>query len=124
MARLGSATTPDFEALVRYLVEPFLDAPESLKIHFESLAGGDRIWIRLAFDENEDKGRVFGRGGRNIKAIRNVVMATAKLHDITANLNVYGEPTGESRERDGRPRSNGGQRPSRPPYRPPKRRQG
>lgn len=115
-------TTPDFEALVRYLVEPFLDAPESLKVHFESLSGGKRIWIRLAFDESEDKGRVFGRGGRNIKAIRNVVMATAKLHDITANLNVYGEPTGEGREQGRRPHS-GNQRSPRPAYSPPKRRQ-
>ncbi|WP_322743571.1 KH domain-containing protein [Vasconcelosia minhoensis] len=114
-------TTPDFEALVRYLVEPFLDAPESLKVHFESLSGGKRIWIRLAFDESEDKGRVFGRGGRNIKAIRNVVMATGKLHDITANLNVYGEPTGGSQERGGQPRSS--DRRSRPAYSPPKRRQ-
>lgn len=53
---------PDFEALVRFLVTPFLESPDALRLDFESLSGGQRLWIRVAFD-GEDKGRVFGRGG-------------------------------------------------------------
>ena len=97
----------DYEALARFLMSPFLDKPEALKFHSESLAGGKKLWLRAAFDEDEDKGRIFGRGGRNIKAIRKAVMAAGKLEDKTVNLNVFGEPQPE-REGGGRGRSSGG----------------
>ncbi|MCG8365455.1 MAG: KH domain-containing protein [Pseudanabaenales cyanobacterium] len=84
------STHPDFVGLVRFLVEPFLESPESLSIDCEFLSGRTRVWIRIAF-KGEDRGRVFGRGGRNIQAIRTVVVATAKLSGRTAHLDVYGE---------------------------------
>jgi len=103
----------DYEALARFLMEPFLDKPEALKFHVESLAGGKKLWLRAAFDEDEDKGRVFGRGGRNIKAVRQAIMAAGKLEEMTVNLNVFGEPQPEKAERSesdrgGRGRSSGG----------------
>lgn len=101
-------TTTDFEALARFLMGPFLDKPEELKFHVEKLAGGKRLWLRAAFNEEEDKGRVFGRGGRNIKAMRNVMMAAAKQSEITVNLNVFGEPEPDRSERSDR--SDGGDR--------------
>lgn len=103
----------DFEALARFLIEPFLDRPETLKFHAETLAGGKKLWLRAAFDENEDKGRVFGRGGRNIKAMRNVIGAAAELSGMIVNLSVFGEPEpersdqGERGDRDGGDRSGG-----------------
>ncbi|MBV8887090.1 MAG: KH domain-containing protein, partial [Chroococcidiopsidaceae cyanobacterium CP_BM_RX_35] len=48
-----------------------------------------RVWIRVAF-EGEDKGRVFGRGGRNIQAIRTVVAAAATAAGHSAYLDIYG----------------------------------
>lgn len=121
---------PDFEALVRFLVTPFLESPDALKLDFESLSAGQRLWIRVAFD-GEDKGRVFGRGGRNIQAIRKVLKATGELHNCSVHLDVYGESSqdsGDGSERSrsrsgrgggGRPRRGGGGRsgPSRPPRR-------
>ncbi|MGD1899244.1 MAG: KH domain-containing protein [Phormidesmis sp.] len=102
----------DYEALARFLMEPFLDKPEELKFHSESLAGGKKLWLRAAFNEDEDKGRVFGRGGRNIKAIRKAIMAAGKLQEKTVNLSVFGEPQSERSEgggdRGGRGRSSGG----------------
>ena len=96
-----SSTHPDFVGLVRFLVEPFLDSPTSLSIDCEFLSGGSRAWIRIAF-KGEDRGRVFGRGGRNIQAIRSVVTATAKLSGLTAHLDVYGEsPSDHAAERGG-----------------------
>ncbi|MEM8504145.1 MAG: KH domain-containing protein [Cyanobacteria bacterium P01_D01_bin.1] len=91
----------DYEALARYLMEPFLDKPEELKFHIESLSGGKKLWLRAAFNEEEDKGRVFGRGGRNIKAIRQTIMVAGKLDDMTVNLSVFGEPGPEKSERGG-----------------------
>ncbi|MEO0770697.1 MAG: KH domain-containing protein [Cyanobacteria bacterium J06649_4] len=112
----------DYEALARFLMAPFLDKPEALKFHSESLAGGTKLWLRAAFDEDEDKGRVFGRGGRNIKAIRRALMAAGKLGGMTVNLSVFGEPQPERAERGGGDRnrgrggrSRGGDR--RPPHR-------
>lgn len=91
----------DYEALARYLMEPFLDKPEELKFHIESLSGGKKLWLRAAFNEAEDKGRVFGRGGRNIKAIRQTIMVAGQLEDMTVNLSVFGEPGPEKSERGG-----------------------
>ena len=101
----ASQTTPqssaDYEALARFLMNPFLDQPDLLKFHSETLAGGKKLWLRAAFAEEEDKGRVFGRGGRNIKAVRAVLAAAASRSNMMVNLSVFGEPGPEQRsERD------------------------
>ncbi|MEL6937483.1 MAG: KH domain-containing protein [Cyanobacteria bacterium J06633_23] len=98
---------PDFEALVRFLVTPFLESPDALRLDFETLADGQRLWVRVAFD-GEDKGRVFGRGGRNIQAIRQVLKATGALHDCSVHLDVYGESSQDLGDSGDRPRSRGG----------------
>lgn len=120
----------NFEAIARFLMAPFLEQPEALKFHAETLAGGKKLWLRAAFGEDEDKGRVFGRGGRNINAIRTVLASAAQLSEMTVNLSVFGEPAPERSSRDsdssrssgrrpgGRPggaRGRGGEQNSRPP---------
>ncbi|MEM9090719.1 MAG: KH domain-containing protein [Cyanobacteria bacterium P01_F01_bin.53] len=107
-----TAPKTDFEALARFLMEPFLDKPEALKFHVETLAGGKKLWLRAAFDEAEDKGRIFGRGGRNINAMRTVITAAAKPADMRVNLSVFGEPEAERSDRGGRSggRPSGGSR--------------
>jgi predicted RNA-binding protein YlqC (UPF0109 family) len=94
--------TPDYERLVRYLVQPFLDSPKSLRIDCEVSPRTQRVLIRVAI-EGEDKGRVFGRGGRNIQAVRTVVQAVAQVAGQAAHLEVFGSQTGSSshREQDG-----------------------
>lgn len=92
----------DYEAIAHFLMAPFLDNPAALKFHVETLAGGKKLWLRAAFDETEDKGRIFGRGGRNINAIRTVVAAAAKLSEMTVNLSVFGEPEPERSDRSDR----------------------
>jgi len=52
-----------------------------------NLSKTKRAWVRVAF-ESEDKGRVFGRGGRNIEAIRTVIAAAAAGHSVY--LDIYG----------------------------------
>ncbi|MEB3337754.1 MAG: KH domain-containing protein [Leptolyngbyaceae bacterium] len=80
---------PDYVGLVRFLVEPFLESPESLRVDCEVAPNKPRVWVRLAF-EGTDKGRVFGRGGRNIQAIRTVLQAAAQSVGKIAHLDVYG----------------------------------
>ncbi len=80
--------SPDYVALVRFLIEPFLESPTSLSIDCEKSNANERVWIRLAF-EGADKGRVFGRGGRNIQAIRTVIQAAAQAAGQSAHLDIY-----------------------------------
>ena len=100
--------SPDYVALVRFLIEPFLESPTSLSIDCEKSNANERVWIRLAF-EGADKGRVFGRGGRNIQAIRTVIQAAAQAAGQSAHLDIYDSDSssGASR-RESPPRSNSG----------------
>ncbi|TVQ11649.1 MAG: KH domain-containing protein [Leptolyngbya sp. DLM2.Bin27] len=84
----------DFSALVRFLVEPFLDSPETLRIDCEENSVQAKVWIRIAF-KGDERGKVFGRGGRNIQAIRTIVRATAALSGWSAYVDVYGTSESE-----------------------------
>jgi uncharacterized protein len=97
-------STPDYEKLVRFLIEPFLESPEALKLDCEISPNKPRIWIRLAFD-GEDKGRVFGRGGRNIQSIRTVLGAVGKLAGQMVHLEVYGTAPSHSDDKESSGRS-------------------
>ncbi len=91
---LPSPANADYAALVKFLVEPFLASPDSLRLDTEMSPRG-RVLLRLAI-EGEDKGKVFGRGGRNLQAIRSVVEVSAQLANQMVHLEVYGH----SPERD------------------------
>lgn len=89
---LGSAAKlnpPNYGELVKFLIEPFLEIPESLKVDCEISQSKAKVWVRLAF-EGSDKGRVFGRGGRNIQAIRTVLETAASAAGYSAYLDIYG----------------------------------
>jgi predicted RNA-binding protein YlqC (UPF0109 family) len=94
-------TSPDYAGLVRFLIEPLLEFPEALSIHCESANRSTRVWIRVAFEET-DRGRVWGRGGRNIQAIRTLLDAAAKGAGQLVYLDIYGsaEPQQHSEEGD------------------------
>ncbi len=79
----------DYAKLVQFLLQPFLESPDSLSVDCEVSPSTARVWIRVAF-EGEDKGRVFGRGGRNIQAIKTVIAATATLAGHSVYLDIYG----------------------------------
>jgi uncharacterized protein len=106
-----SGSSLDYETLVRFLVEPFLDHPESLSVDCETQRSG-RVWIRLAFKES-DRGRVFGRGGRNIQAVRTVLKAAAATAHQVAHLDVHGiSPDDDQRPERRSPRPRGRSRSS------------
>lgn len=109
----------DYEKLVRFLMNPFLDSLEGLKTDVEQSSSHNSVWIRVAFSP-EDRGRMFGRGGRNIQAIRTVLQATANLYNQRIALDVYGESSSQSRSHSGDSSTDGesnrrrrGSRPSR-----------
>jgi uncharacterized protein len=88
-----SASSPDYVGLVKYLMQPFLESPDSLSVDCEMSHTHNRAWIRIAFD-SADKGKVFGRGGRNIQAIRTCVAAAAQLAGQSVYLDIYGSNGG------------------------------
>ncbi|MDM9583967.1 KH domain-containing protein [Nostoc sp. GT001] len=84
--------SPNYVELVRFLVQPFLESPETLSVDCEISQALNRVWVRIAF-ESTDKGKVFGRGGRNIQAIRTVIAAAAAAAGQSTYLDIYGSTT-------------------------------
>jgi predicted RNA-binding protein YlqC (UPF0109 family) len=69
----------DYTDLVSYIVRAIVSKPEDVKVAMVEGERTNRVEVSLA---NEDVGKVIGRGGRNIDAIRAVVRAAAlKNHD-------------------------------------------
>lgn len=95
-----NGTKPDYDGLVRFLIEPLLESPELLTFDCESIPSTRRVWIRLAFEEN-DKGRIYGRGGRNIQAVKTVLETAATIAGDTLYLEIYDEQ-GRSKSRTSR----------------------
>jgi uncharacterized protein len=96
-----TARLPDYSALVRLLVEPLLDQPEVLKVDCETHPQKARVWVRVAI-EGADKGKVFGRGGRTIQAIRTVLTVAGQSVGQTVHLEVFGEREHRETHREGR----------------------
>lgn len=86
----GAVTSPDYVGLIRFLIEPFLDAPESLYINAETIKERKKVWLRVAFD-NSDRGKVFGRGGRNIQAIRTILNTAGAVNQESIFLDIYSD---------------------------------
>ncbi len=80
--------SPDYTGLVQFLVQPFLESPKSLSVDCEQSNQNRRVWIRMAF-KGIDKGQVYGRGGRNIQAIRRVLETAAAAAGQSLYLDIY-----------------------------------
>ena len=91
-------TSPDYVGLVSFLLEPFLEDPKTLSIDCEQVASTKKLWLRVAF-ESKDKGKVFGRGGRNIQAIRTVLKTAATNVNQSIYLDIYGNENLSSNEK-------------------------
>ena len=81
-------TSPDYVGLVKFLIEPFLEETEFLQVDCEYIASSNKVWLRVAFD-TADKGKVFGRGGRNIQAVNTVLETAAINAHQSLYLDVY-----------------------------------
>lgn len=95
----AESSSPDYFGLVKFLVQPFLESPDSLRLDCEQSNNNQRVWVRLAF-EGTDKGRVYGRGGRNIQAIRIVLETAAKTAGQSLHLDIYESPENSLKQRD------------------------
>ncbi|AFZ35103.1 hypothetical protein Sta7437_1536 [Stanieria cyanosphaera PCC 7437] len=110
--------SPDYIGLVQFLIQPFLDDPKSLSVDCEEISSKQKVWLRVAFDLN-DKGKVFGRGGRNIQAVRTILNTAATAVGQSIYLDVYSDqddkpnfnPLNRGQNRDRRPNNFKGKKP-------------
>jgi predicted RNA-binding protein YlqC (UPF0109 family) len=64
----------DYTDLVSYIVKAIVSRPDAVKVAMVEGERNTRIEVSL---DPEDVGKVIGRGGRNIDAIRSVIRAAA-----------------------------------------------
>jgi len=100
---------PDYNALINFLLKPLLRHPDALRVDFES-SKSDRLWVRVAFAP-EDRGIVFGKGGRTVQAIRTVVMATAQEAGQNVRFEVFDPTPNVDRDEHQAPSTEIGDRP-------------
>ncbi len=86
----SNPTSVDYDGLVRFLIEPLLESPNLLSFDCEQIKTTKRVWIRIAFEDN-DKGKIYGRGGRNIQAIKTILRTAAHHAGQTLYLEIYDE---------------------------------
>lgn len=82
-----SRTGADTEALVRYLIESLVDKPESASV--TAVSGDGTVKFEIVLD-TEDVGKVIGRGGRIIKAIRTLARAAGSTEGLMVDVEVMG----------------------------------
>ena len=63
------------EELLKYIIEKLVSKPKKVKIERIDEEFGTTFQIDL---DDEDKGRIIGKGGSNIKAIREILAIIAK----------------------------------------------
>ncbi len=77
----------DTEALVRLVVTSLVDEPEKVVISRQDTDGGVLFEIEVAPD---DTGKVIGRQGRIIKALRTICRASGSVDGVGVDVEVVG----------------------------------
>lgn len=81
------ASTAETEALVRYLVTSLVDAPEAVAI--ETTETEESLTFEITLDP-ADVGKVIGRQGRIIKAIRTLARAAGSTASRQVEVEILG----------------------------------
>lgn len=81
-------TNLNYVELVKFLVHPFLEKPDDLRVDCEVFRQNSRVWIRLALGD-EDKERILSRGGRNLQSVRTLLATAAIQAEQSVFLEIY-----------------------------------
>lgn len=71
-----------------YIVKNLVDKPEEVKI--KEVEGSHTIIFELSVDQ-ADIGKIIGKEGRTIKAIRSLLMTVANRNNLRVNLEIIEE---------------------------------
>lgn len=73
------------EDLVTYIARALVDRPEQVALRASEVEGATLYELQVA---PEDVGKVIGRDGRTINAVRTLVSAAAQLKGVKARLEI------------------------------------
>lgn len=77
---------------VAYIVKNLVDHPDMVKIN--EIGGTHTIIIELSV-EKSDIGKIIGKKGKTINAIRTLLMSVASRNGLRVNLEILEEPKPE-----------------------------
>jgi predicted RNA-binding protein YlqC (UPF0109 family) len=77
----------DTAALLDYLIRALVDDPDAVTITRTETSGGELFEVAVAPD---DVGKVIGRSGRIIKALRTLLRAAGSADDHHVDLEILG----------------------------------
>jgi len=83
--KLDMEPTLAIQEFLEYVVGGLIEHPEDAEIVHEEREGKHLYCIHL---HPEDSGRVIGRNGKTIRAIRSLVLASAEKHGLNADVEV------------------------------------
>ena len=83
----GPLPSDNVADLVEYLVAALVDNPDAIAIDVTDGEGSSLIEVHV---DPEDVGKVIGRHGRVIKAVRTLARACAARDDLVADVEVIG----------------------------------
>jgi predicted RNA-binding protein YlqC (UPF0109 family) len=73
------------EALITYIARALVDRPEQVELRASDVEGGKLFELKVA---PEDVGKVIGRDGRTVNAIRTLLAAAAQRQGARARLEI------------------------------------
>jgi len=78
---------------VEYIIKNLVDHPD--KVRITEVGGTHTLIIELAVDPG-DIGKIIGKKGKTINAIRTLLMSVASRNGIRVSLEIIEEPKGHS----------------------------
>jgi len=81
-------STADTDELVSFLVRSLVEHPDDVRV-VRRQAGEHSVVFEVTV-HSDDVGKIIGRQGRMIRAIRTIVRAAASLDDADASVEVIG----------------------------------
>lgn len=97
------------QEFIEYVVIQLIDHPEDAAVLHEQDEESHRHEFRLRLNE-EDVGRVIGRNGHTIAAIRGLAIAAAQKNDLKISVEIEEDEDEVERRRGGRDRDRTPQR--------------
>jgi uncharacterized protein len=73
------------EALITYIAQQLVDRPDQVELKVTEAEGGKTFELKVA---PEDVGKVIGRDGRTINALRTLLAVTAQRKGVKARLEI------------------------------------
>ena len=76
----------DFEAFLRDVLTPRLDHPDAFRVE---VAGEGRRRDVLVYADPQDRGRIIGKHGRMISALRTLVKTAGEKAGLSVDLELF-----------------------------------